>query len=95
MPCVCAVQRSGAPWRLSEAGLGARQYRTKAVLTQPTQSNYDPNDPFWIVTTDQSMIRSHSDIEEPVFVDFVRQVYDDVVRLKEAVPCTNPLGQQQ
>jgi hypothetical protein len=65
-----------------------RQYRTKAMLTHLAQSNFDPNDPFWIVTTDQSMIRSHSDIEEPVFVDFIRQVYDDVVRLKEAVPCT-------
>jgi hypothetical protein len=69
-----------------------RQYRTKAMLTHLAQSNFDPNDPFWIVTTDQSMIRSHSDIEEPVFVDFIRQVYDDVVRLKEAVPCTNPLA---
>ncbi len=67
-----------------------RQYRTKAMLTHLAQSNFDPNDPFWIVTTDQSMIRGHSDIEEPVFVDFIRQVYDDVVRLKEAVPCTNP-----
>ena len=67
-----------------------RQYRTGATLTQLDHSNFDPNDPFWIVTTDQSMIRSHSDIEEPVFVDFVRQVYDDLVRLKEAVPCTPP-----
>ena len=33
------------------------------------------------------MIRDHNDIEEPVFVDFVRQVYDDLVRLKEAEPC--------
>jgi len=66
-----------------------RQYRTRAVLTQLARSNYDPNDPFWIVTTDQSMIRGHSDIEEPVFVDFVRQLYDDLVRLKESVPCTD------
>ncbi len=65
-----------------------RQYRTKAVLTQLAQSNYDPNDPFWIVITDQSMITGHTDIEEPVFIDFVRQLYDDLVRLKEKVPCT-------
>jgi hypothetical protein len=64
-----------------------RQYRTRATLTQLAQSSYDPNDPFWIVTTDQSMIQSHSDIEEPVFIDFVRQLYDDMVRLKENVPC--------
>ena len=65
-----------------------RQYRTRATLRQLAQSSYDPNDPFWIVTTDQSMIQSHSDIEEPVFVDFVRQLYDDMVRLKENVPCS-------
>jgi hypothetical protein len=62
-----------------------RRYRTGAVLT--TNSKFDPNDPFWIVATDKSMIESHNDIEEPVFVDFIRQLYDDLVRLKEAVPC--------
>src|SRR5215469_603836 len=64
-----------------------RRYRAGAVLTHRASSEYDPNDPFWIILTDQSMIRSHSDIEEPVFIDFVRQVYDDLVRLKEAEPC--------
>ena len=57
------------------------------MLTHRASSEYDPNDPFWIVLTDQSMIRGHSDIEEPVFIDFVRQVYDDLVRLKESEPC--------
>src|SRR5882762_2406628 len=47
-------------------------------------------DQFWIVATDKSMIQGHSDIEEPVFVDFIRQLYDDLVRLKEAVPCRTP-----
>ena len=64
-----------------------RRYRAGAVLTHRASSEYDPNDPFWIILTDQSMIRGHSDIEEPVFIDFVRQVYDDLVRLKEAEPC--------
>lgn len=67
-----------------------RRYRTGAVLTQLAQSNFDANDPFWIVTTDQSMIRGHSDIEEPVFIDFVRQLYDDLLRLKDQVPCAGP-----
>jgi len=66
-----------------------RRYRTGAILTH--NSNFDPNDPFWIVTTDKSMIESHNDIEEPVFVDFIRQLYDDLVRLDEDVPCrTSP-----
>ena len=70
-----------------------RRYRTGAVLA--TNSQFDPNDPFWIVATDKSMIEGHSDIEEPIFVDFIRQLYDDLVRLKEAVPCRTPsmLGQ--
>ncbi len=65
-----------------------RRYRTGAVLT--ANSKFDPNDPFWIVATDQSMIEGHSDIEEPIFVDFIRQLYDDLVRLKENVPCRTP-----
>lgn len=64
-----------------------RHYRAGAVLTHRVDLGFDPNDPFWIVITDQSTIRDHNDIEEPVFVDFVRQVYDDLVRLKEAEPC--------
>lgn len=62
-----------------------RRYRTGAMLT--ANSSFDPNDPFWIVATDKSMIQGHSDIEEPIFVDFIRQLYDDLIRLKEAVPC--------
>jgi hypothetical protein len=65
-----------------------RRYRTGAVLT--ANSQFDPNDPFWIVVTDKSMIEGHNDIEEPIFVDFVRQLYDDLVRLKENVPCRTP-----
>jgi hypothetical protein len=64
-----------------------RRYRAGAVLTHRANSGFDANDPFWVITTDQSMIRDHNDIEEPVFVDFVRQVYDDLVRLKEVEPC--------
>jgi hypothetical protein len=37
-----------------------RRYRTGAVLT--ANSSFDPNDPFWIITTDKSMIQGHSDI---------------------------------
>jgi hypothetical protein len=64
-----------------------RRYRTGAMLTHRADSRFDPNVPFWIVATDKSLIRDHNDIEEPAFVDFIRQVYDDLVRLKEAEPC--------
>jgi hypothetical protein len=61
----------------------ARVYRSGATLHQLAGSGYDPNDPFWIVTTDKPIISSHDDITEPVFIDFMRQLYDDLVRLKE------------
>jgi alpha-beta hydrolase superfamily lysophospholipase len=56
-----------------------RRYTDGAVLTQRADSGFDPNDPFWIIRTDKSMIAGHSDIEEPVFVDFVRQLYDELL----------------
>jgi hypothetical protein len=57
----------------------SRRYTSGAILTQRKDSRYDPNDPFWIVRTDGSMIAGHSDISEPVFVDFVRQLYDELL----------------
>lgn len=56
-----------------------RHFTDGAVLRQLAHSGFDPNDPFWIVRTDKSMIADHSDIEEPVFVDFVRQLYDELL----------------
>jgi len=44
------------------------------VLTQRASSEYDPKRSVLDHPHDQSMIRGHIDIEEPVFVDFVRQV---------------------
>jgi hypothetical protein len=56
-----------------------RQYSAGAVLSHRTGSTFDPNDPFWIVSADASVISAHSDIARPVFVDFVRQLYDDLL----------------
>ena len=56
-----------------------RRFTDGAVLTQLKDSGFDPNDPFWIVRTDKSVIADHSDIEEPVFVDFIRQLYDELL----------------
>jgi hypothetical protein len=38
-----------------------------------------------MVRADASLIAGHSDIQEPIFVDFVRQLYDEL--LPEAVEC--------
>ena len=58
-----------------------------ATLTQLAAPKSDPNSPFWIVRADPSIIIDHSDIMEPVFEGFVRQVYDDLVLLKEENLC--------
>lgn len=47
----------------------------------------DPSNPFWIVRADSLMIRGHSDIENPLLIDFVRRVYDDVIRQEENQDC--------
>jgi hypothetical protein len=57
-----------------------RQFSSGAQLTHLVDRGYDPNDPFWIVRTDASMIKSHSDINEPQFVNFVTELYDGLLR---------------
>lgn len=56
-----------------------RQFSAGAVLSHRKESHFDPNDPFWIVSADASVINGHSDISRPVFVDFVRQLYDELL----------------
>lgn len=60
-----------------------RDYMSGAQLTQLGIARSNPNSPFWIVRADPSIIIDHNDIKEPVFEGFVRQVYDDLVLLKE------------
>ncbi len=67
----------------------SRRYSAGAVLSQRRDSGMDPNVPFWMVRADASVIAGHSDIQEPVFIDFVRQLYDEL--LPEAVEC-GPAG---
>ena len=67
----------------------SRRYSAGAVLSQRRDSGMDPNVPFWMVRADASVIAGHSDIQEPIFVDFVRQLYDEL--LPEAVEC-GPTG---
>jgi hypothetical protein len=57
-----------------------RQFSAGARLKHLAESGYDPNDPFWIVSTNASMIAGHSDINEPQFVNFVSELYDGLLR---------------
>ncbi|MDT7950843.1 MAG: hypothetical protein RQ966_04995 [Acetobacteraceae bacterium] len=63
----------------------SRRYSAGALLSHRQQSGLDPNVPFWMVHADKSVIADHGDIQEPVFVDFIRQLYDEL--LPEAVEC--------
>ena len=63
-----------------------RTYSSGAVLTHRKGGDFDPNDPYWIVKTDASLIADHSDITEPAFIDFVRQLYDELLLDGSACP---------
>ena len=56
-----------------------RQYAGGGVLTHLTGTGYDANDPYWMVLADGSVIADHSDIEQPIFVDFIRELYDELL----------------
>jgi hypothetical protein len=43
------------------------------------QIKTDPNSPVWNVSTDGAIIPGHNEITQPVFVNFVRQLYHDTV----------------
>jgi len=53
-----------------------REFCGNTVLKQ---LKTDPNSPVWNVTTDGSIIPGHNEITQPVFVNFVRQLYHDTV----------------
>jgi hypothetical protein len=56
-----------------------RRYAGGAVLSHLTGTGYDANDPYWMVLADGSVIADHSDIQQPIFVDFVRELYDELL----------------
>jgi hypothetical protein len=40
---------------------------------------FEPNSPIWNVQTDKDIVPDHNNITEPIFVNFVRQLYHDAV----------------
>jgi hypothetical protein len=69
------------------AGWRRDNYTSGAVLEHIDRRGNSTGSPYWVVTTDETVIAGHNDIEAPIFVDFVRQLYDDFIRLKEPQPC--------
>jgi pimeloyl-ACP methyl ester carboxylesterase len=62
-----------------------RTYDGGARLQALDQSKSDPNNPYWIIRADPSIILDHTHITKGVFLDFIRQVYDDIVLDKDDV----------
>ena len=68
----------------------SRNYQSGAVLKEIGGGRFDPSNPFWVVRTHPSIVLDHNDILEPVFVDFVAQLYGDIDRLKHPSLCNAP-----
>ena len=56
-----------------------RRYNAGAVLTHLPRNGFDANDPYWIIAADSDIIADHSDIENPIFVDFIHELYDELL----------------
>jgi hypothetical protein len=54
-----------------------RDYSAGAVLTH---EHGDPDNPFWVVSADPRIIDGHNDFYTPVFLNFLRELYDDTLR---------------
>jgi hypothetical protein len=61
-----------------------RTYSSGAQLHALERSGSDPNNPYWIIRADPSIILDHTHITKGVFLDFIRQVYDDIVITKDS-----------
>jgi hypothetical protein len=57
----------------------SRTYSRGAFL-QRLDGGGRPENPIWMVEADEKVIAGHNEIYAPIFVDFVRQFYDDLVR---------------
>jgi hypothetical protein len=60
-----------------------RTFRSGAVLTPVKESKYDPNNPFWVIKADPSVIADHDDISNAVLENFVTQMFMDIYLVKD------------
>lgn len=55
-----------------------RRYGSGVVLTHMAGRS-DPDNPFWVVSTDSPIIDGHGDFYTPYFLGFLRELYDDLL----------------
>lgn len=55
-----------------------RHYGSGVVLTHLAGQS-DPDNPFWVVSTDSPIIDGHGDFYTPYFLGFLRELYDDLL----------------
>lgn len=60
-----------------------RTFRSGAVLAPVKDSKYDPNNPFWVINADPSVIADHDDISNAVLENFVAQLFMDIYLVKD------------
>jgi len=64
-------------WVRTFCGQTTLKHVTRPASTDsPYQQNH-PNSPIWNVRTDHTIIASHSDINGPLLINFIRQLYHD------------------
>jgi hypothetical protein len=55
-----------------------RRYGSGVVLKH-LEGHSDPDNPFWVVSTDTPIIDGHGDFYTPYFLGFLRELYDDLL----------------
>lgn len=81
----------------SEANTGhrrkgwTRKYTDDSTLTHdPKDPDSSPDNPFWVVYTGKDVIPDHNGFYTPLFLNFVRHVYDDSLHLWNLQNKLNP-----
>jgi hypothetical protein len=76
-------------WDLSRSGKRkhrvkgwARSYSDESTLRHdPADQDNNPDNPFWVVYTSKEIIPDHNGFYTPLFLNFVRHIYDDSLHL--------------
>lgn len=64
--------------RQSRAAGWERRY-TSGVVLKHLKDRSDPDNPFWVVSTDTPIIDGHGDFYTPYFLGFLRELYDELL----------------
>lgn len=72
--------------RIVKDGFGKREQLCGGMTLTATPQWYPKDNPYWVVRTSKDVIDGHSDLFNPNFVAFIRQLYLSVIYARDAVP---------